>query len=239
MSRKTHRVLVIGVGSIGERHLRCFQATGRAELSLCEINPTLRRDVAERYGVEHACETLDAAMEDLPEAAVVAVPAHLHIAMSTRLARAGVHLLIEKPLSTAVDGMDELFETVRRQNLVAGLAYVLRMHPALSAMKQALDTGRFGKPVQLYGICGQHFPTFRPAYRETYYVDRATGGGAVQDAITHILNAGEWLVGPIDRLVAECDIIAFAPGEADTDRIDASLHGNALEIARSIVKEVA
>jgi len=64
-------------------------------------------------------------------------------------------------------------------------------------------SGRFGKPVEIVAVCGQHFPTYRPAYRETYYVDRATGGGAIQDALTHILNVGEWLVGPIERLVAD------------------------------------
>jgi predicted dehydrogenase len=52
-------------------------------------------------------------------------------------------------------------------------------------------------------VCGQHFPTYRPAYREIYYTDRATGGGAIQDALTHSMNAGQWLVGPVDRLVAD------------------------------------
>ena len=70
-----------------------------------------------------------------------------------------------------------------------------------AAMKAALDSGRFGRPVQLVAVCGQHFPTYRPAYREIYYRDRATGGGAIQDAITHVLNLGEWLIGPVDRLL--------------------------------------
>ena len=44
----SHRVLIVGVGSIGERHLRCFRATGRAEVSFVEINDELRRSVVER-----------------------------------------------------------------------------------------------------------------------------------------------------------------------------------------------
>jgi len=92
---------------------------------------------------------------------------------------------------------------VTERDLVAGVAYVLRHHPALRAMRSAIRGGRFGRPVQLTAVCGQHFPTFRPAYREIYYADRATGGGAIQDALTHLLNAGQWLVGPIDRLVAD------------------------------------
>jgi len=70
-------------------------------------------------------------------------------------------------------------------------------------MRRAIAEGRFGRPVVLVAVCGQHFPTYRPAFRSTYYNDHATGGGAIQDALTHVLNAGEWLVGPIDRLVAD------------------------------------
>ena len=57
-----YRVLVVGVGSIGLRHLRCFRSTGRAQLSICETNPTLRAQVAEEYGVEHSYADLDAAL---------------------------------------------------------------------------------------------------------------------------------------------------------------------------------
>jgi len=92
---------------------------------------------------------------------------------------------------------------VAERERVAGVAYVLRHHPALRAMREGIRGGRFGRPVELVALGGQHFPTFRPAYRETYYTDRATGGGAIQDALTHLLNAAGWLVGPIDRLAAD------------------------------------
>lgn len=198
-----HRVLVIGVGSIGERHLRCFQLTGRAELSLVEINEPLRKTVAERYGVSQAHADLEPALADPPDAAVIAAPAHLHIPLAARLAAAGVHLLIEKPLSTTFDGIAALQEVIRAKQLIASVAYVLRSHPCLIAMKQAIDSGRFGRPVQLVAVNGQHFPTYRPAYRDIYYKDRKTGGGAIQDALTHVVNAGEWLIGPVERLVAD------------------------------------
>ncbi len=202
MSQETE-VLVVGVGSIGERHLRCFQHTGRASVAVCEVNGELRRRIAETYGVARAYPNLDAALADRHTAAVICAPAHLHIPMAKRLAEAGIHLLIEKPLSTSLDGVEELRQAVARQNILAAVAYVQRAQPALEAMKQALDSGRFGRPVQLVVQCGQHFPTYRPAYREIYYKDRATGGGAIQDALTHMLNAAEWLVGPIDRVAAD------------------------------------
>jgi predicted dehydrogenase len=125
--------------------------------------------------------------------------------MALRAARAGVHLLIEKPLSISLDGVDELRREIAQRNLTVAVGFTIRAHPALGAMREAVASGRFGEPVQIVSTCGQNFPFFRPAYREIYYKDRATGGGAVQDALTHSVNSGEWLVGRIDRLVADLD----------------------------------
>jgi predicted dehydrogenase len=196
-------ILIIGVGSIGERHLRCFQATGRAAVSVCESNPALLKTVAERYGVTKTFNDLAAALREKPDSTVICTPAHLHIPMARAVAESGVHMLIEKPLSTTLEGLDLLRDEIAQRKLVAGVAYVYRAHPALTAMREAIRSGRFGEPVQLVATCGQHFPFYRPAYRDTYYKDRATGGGAVQDALTHVVNAGEWLLGPVTRLVAD------------------------------------
>jgi predicted dehydrogenase len=200
---KPYRVLVIGVGSIGHRHLRCFQATGRVTLSLCETNAALASEIAQKYGIGGVFSDLDAALVDQPDAAVIATPAHLHIPMAIKLASAGVHLLIEKPLSTSLNGVDTLQSLVQRNGIVAAVAYVLRAEPVLHEMRDAIVSGRFGRPLHVSVQCGAHFPTNRPAYRETYYTNRATGGGVLQDSTTHLLNAGQWLAGPIDRLVAD------------------------------------
>jgi predicted dehydrogenase len=198
-------ILVVGVGSIGERHLRCFGATGRAELSLCEVNAALRQTVAQRYGTKRVFSRLEEGLAERPDAVVICTPAHLHIPLAMEAARAGANLLIEKPLSTSLEGLTALRQEMARKRLAAAVAYVFRAHPSLAAMREAIRGGRFGEPVQIVAAFGQNFPFYRPAYRDTYYKDRATGGGAVQDALTHVLNAGEWLVGPITRLVADLD----------------------------------
>jgi predicted dehydrogenase len=203
MGQGLWRVLIVGVGSIGERHLRCFKATGRADVGFVEINEKLGRIVANRYGI-HACyPDLPSALRDQYDVAVIATPAPWHVPMATTLAEAGIHLLIEKPLSINLDGIERLQQLVHERNLVAAVAYVYRVHPCLAAMKDALAAGRFGKPVEIVAVSGQHFPTYRPAYREIYYADRAQGGGAIQDALTHLVNAGEWLVGPVTRVAVD------------------------------------
>ncbi len=198
------RILVIGGGSIGERHVRCFLNSGRADVSLCEINPTVLQRLSQEYALHGQYAELDQALADGDfDAAVVCTPAHLHVSLATRLVRDGLHTLIEKPLSTTLDGVDALVAAVRDANRISGVAYVYRAHPALAAMHHAIQEGEVGQPVQVVVTSGQHFPLYRPAYRETYYTDRATGGGAVQDALTHFINAVEWLVGPTTRVVAD------------------------------------
>jgi predicted dehydrogenase len=199
----SHRILVVGVGSIGERHLRCFQKTGRVDAGLCELNDSLRQTVAERYSVKAAYKSLDEALAGGWEAAVICTPAHLHIAQARQAVKAGLHLLIEKPLSTSLDGVADLIGEARAAHRKTAVAYVQRFNPTVVALRQVLQSGRFGEPVQLYFTSGQHFPTFRPAYRTIYYTKHATGGGAIQDALTHGINAAEWLVGPVQRLVAD------------------------------------
>jgi predicted dehydrogenase len=198
-----HRVLVIGTGSIGERHVRCLLRTGRATVGICEINEALRGQVASRYAIAESFSGLDDALRAKWDSAFVATPAHTHIPIAARLVSEGVHILVEKPLSTSLDGVEELIRLVRAKHRVAAVAYVYRSHPGFAAMREAVRSGRFGKPVEVVAMCGQHFPTYRPAYRQIYYTNRAHGGGAIQDAITHVLNAMEWVVGPIERLVAD------------------------------------
>ena len=90
-----HHVLVIGAGSIGERHVRCFLATGRARVSFAELREEPRAEVAQRYPAARAFDSLEAALDARPTAAVIATPAPLHVPQATQLAERGVQVLIE------------------------------------------------------------------------------------------------------------------------------------------------
>ena len=200
-----HNVLFLGLGSIGECHLRCFLETGRIESWVCETLDTRREEVVSRYKVSHVYPDFDAVFDKLPDIAVIAVPAHLHVSMATRLAEAGVHVFIEKPLSTSLEGVERLQRVIEDRQLRSAVLYTFRAGPALRAMRDAIRTGRFGRPIQLVCTSGQHFPHYRPAYRDIYYVDHETGGGAIQDAMTHMVNAAEWFLGPVQSLVTDAE----------------------------------
>ena len=198
-----HRILILGVGSIGERHVRCFLQTGRVEVGIVETHADLRHNIAKRYGIKQYYEKLDDALGEKWHSSVIATPAHTHLTLAQRLADAAISSFIEKPLDVSLDRLNALLTTVKTNNLIMGVAYIHRSHPALFAMRQAIVDGRFGQPLHIVATGGQHFPSHRPAYASTYYRDHVTGGGAIQDALTHIINAAEWLVGPITRLSAD------------------------------------
>jgi predicted dehydrogenase len=205
MSARRHRVVVVGAGSIGERHVRCFLSTGRADVAFVEPRSELRAEIAGRYSKARAFDSLESALEQPHDAAVIATPAPLHVAQATTFVNRGAHVLIEKPLGVNANGVDELAALAQKQKCTVAVAYVYRAHPVIAEMRAAIQENRFGRPVELVAVCGQHFPLYRPAFRETYYASHSSGGGAIQDALTHIINAGEWLVGPIDRVVSDAE----------------------------------
>ena len=202
-------ILVIGGGSIGERHARCLLNTSKANVSLCDTSADVLERLSAAYPLRQTFASLDAAWsqhEDAPfDGVVVCTPAHLHLQMAQDAVRRQVGVLIEKPLDVSLAAAEAFTKLAEEQGTPVGVAYVSRHHPALRAMRAALEEDRFGAPVQLTVQSGQHFPFYRPAYREIYYTDRATGGGAIQDALTHMLNAAEWLAGPIVHLVADAE----------------------------------
>jgi predicted dehydrogenase len=198
-----HSILIIGCGSIGERHLRCFQKTGRCKPGVCDANAALLQEVGARYGVP-TFPDLKSALNAQPwDALVICTPAHTHLAIAREGAAHGAALLIEKPLAVTLDEVDQTRTALAANGRFNAVAYVYHSFPWVAGARAFLQEGGLGKPLHASVVAGQHFPTFRPAYRQIYYTRHETGGGAIQDALTHLVNAMEWLIGPMTRVF--CD----------------------------------
>ena len=189
------RVLVVGGGSIGERHLRCFLHTGEASVSICESRPDHLEYLKETYDVDEACADFDAADLSSFDAAVICTPPNLHIPMALRAVDAGCHVLSEKPLSHSLDGVDELIERVESKGLVAGVAFVLRHLPSHAKIHELIRGGEIGEVKLALYKTGQQFSKFRPDYKGIYFASRAMGGGAINDSCSHTLNFLQWCLG--------------------------------------------
>ncbi len=203
-----HSIIIVGCGSIGERHLRCFLKTGRVRVTACDTDPELLQRVAAEYQVPVNSNWEEALVQGGFDAAVVCTPAHLHVPMALRAMECGLHTLIEKPLSQSYQGVNDLIGLRNRTGLQAAVAYVLHVHPLLAGARIFLRSGELGPVRHVTANSGQYFPGGRPAhavhYSQTYYRDRRTGGGAVQDVLTHTVNWVESVVGPADSVLCDC-----------------------------------
>lgn len=222
------RLLIIGVGSIGERHLRCFQSTGRCQLAFCEPLSDRRNEVAERYAVDGYESWEQALAAERFSAAVIASPAPWHISTAQDLTDRGIHLLIEKPLSLNIDGVFKLSDSIKRHETRVSVGFVYRALPALQQMRAVIRSGKLGRIVQVQVQSGQHFPFYRPAYRNIYYADAAQGGGLIQDMLPHFLNAVEWIAGPATKVVVDA-AHQVLPGVEVEDTVNVlSRHGDVM-----------
>jgi len=228
MTQQKHRLLIVGCGSIGERHLRCFQRTGRAEIAACDVHERLVERICETYKVVGFGDWMTALLTVHPDAMVVCTPSHLHVPIAVRALRHGAGVLIEKPLSTRLDDIPSLHKAIAESGRVAAVAYVYRLQPGLAALRDFLLSGSLGRPLQIVVAAGQHFPTFRPAYREIYYTRHETGGGAIQDALTHLVDAVQWLVGPATRVFCEAAHQSLAGVEVEDTVCVTARHGDVL-----------
>jgi predicted dehydrogenase len=95
------RILVVGGGSIGERHLRCFQRQAGIEVALCELNAERRSRIAREYSVRRSFADVSEAADLAWDAAIICTPANLHVDQAVTLLRNSPGLFIEKHLSSA------------------------------------------------------------------------------------------------------------------------------------------
>jgi predicted dehydrogenase len=199
-----HKVLIVGCGSIGERHLRCFVKTERCAVTACDSNEASLQRVAAAYGVPARRDWETALRDGRHSAVVVCTPAPLHVPIALAALQAGHHVLIEKPLSHTLAGVQELLHARDASGRQAAVAYVLHVSPLLAQARACAIDPACGPVLQATVFAGQPFHLLRPAYATTYYARRETGGGAVQDALTHSANWIESVLGPTESVLCDC-----------------------------------
>lgn len=213
------RVLVVGCGSIGKRHIGNLKKLGVAEIAAVDSREDRRAEVRERFGVTRLFPSLDEALQQPVDAAVICTPTSLHVPPALELARRGVHLMIEKPISHNLDGVDELLKICREKRLVCFVAYVMRFDPSLRKVKQLLDDRAVGQVLSVRSETSSYLPYWHPweDYRTFYMAKKSLGGGAILDE-SHSLDYVRWLLGEPERVSCLNDRISKL--EIDTDDIN-------------------
>jgi len=177
-------------------------------VAACDSNPALLKRVSETYGVPGHPDWEAALDKGGFEAVVICTPANWHIPMAIRALGRGLNVLSEKPLSNSLEGVDELLEAEKRSGRQVAVGYVMRVYPFLVQARAFILAGGIGPVREAWLHSGQPFHLLRPAnaqpYAQSYYRSRATGGGAIQDALTHPSNWLESVLGPTDAVYCDC-----------------------------------
>ena len=195
--------LVIGVGSIGERHLRNLLRIDGVRCSFAEVNPAARERVAAEYKVQASYADYREADLSGFDAVVICTPTNLHVPIASDVVSAGTHVLVEKPLAMSLDGIDALKRLRDEKNVVVSVAFTLRTYPRFREIKQLVDSAELGAVRVVNFYAGQYWPRMRKDYPPRYAQKRETGGGAIPDHLVHLVNCMEWMFGPPDEVSAK------------------------------------
>ena len=188
--------LIIGVGSIGERHLRNFLRIDGVRCSIAETNPATREIISVQYQVEQVFPDYREADLAGCDGVVICVPANLHVPIAADIVGQGIHVLTEKPLAMSLDGVNELKRLRDEKGVVVSVAFTYRSDPLIKEIKDLLASGRLGTTRAVHYYSGQYWPRMRKDYPPQYAQKRETGGGAIPDHLVHVINYLEWMFGP-------------------------------------------
>ena len=192
-----NRILIVGLGSIGTRHLR----TARKLFPDADLRVLRHLECVSIPEYDDGCfSSMEHAVDFLPQIAVIACPAPFHIGAAQHLAEAGVNLLIEKPLSSSIEGVAQLNETCQKQGTVLLTAYNLRFLPSLQCFRNLLLLDHaIGKVLSVRCEVGQYLPSWRPDtdYRQSVSARQELGGGVLLE-LSHELDYLRWIFGEVD-----------------------------------------
>lgn len=195
------RILIVGLGSIGKRHLRL----ARELFPQADIRVLRHQESTLIPEYSNGCfSDIGQAVEFAPHIAVIANPAPFHIASAQRLADAGVHLLIEKPIAACVDGVARLLDSVRERGTTLLTGYNLRFLPSLQKFRDLLQAKEIGNVWSVRCEIGQYLPSWRPDtdYRQNVSARHELGGGALLE-LSHEIDYLRWIFGEVRNVNAK------------------------------------
>jgi UDP-N-acetyl-2-amino-2-deoxyglucuronate dehydrogenase len=194
---------IIGTGMISKFHARAIGDVRGAKLVACYNRTAVK---AEKFAEEFGCKaygTLDKMLADPKVNAVTITTASgAHMEPAVAAARAGKHVIIEKPLEITLKRCDAIINECAKNGVKLSTVFQSRFHDSSLKLKHAVDAGRFGKMTlgdayvkwwrsQEYYDSG--------AWRGTWKLD---GGGALMNQAIHTVDLLMWLMGPVEKVQA-------------------------------------
>lgn len=204
-SMKSLRFALVGTGSIAVFHARAIELVEGAQLVAVHSRCA---ETGEKFAAEYDAEYVGdyqalLARDDI-DAIAITTPSGTHAELGIQAAKAGKHVLCEKPLDITPARIDALVEACRENGVQLGAIFQSRFGPGAQALKKAVEEGRFGQLAQ----CAAYVPWYRSAeyyasagWRGTWELD---GGGALMNQSIHAIDLLLWLAGDVKEVSARC-----------------------------------
>jgi len=196
------KYLFIGLGSIGQRHLKNLRAITQDTVLAYRTTTSNIDELNKKYDIKSYID-LEEAFDEKPDAVFVTNPTSLHMPMALKAAAHNCHIFVEKPISHNLDHIDELYSLMQKNNKICFTGFNFRFHPNLMKIKELLDEKKIGKVLFARIQVGQYLPDWHPDkdYRKEYSARKDLGGGVVLTLI-HEIDYIYWLFGEIDSVFA-------------------------------------
>jgi predicted dehydrogenase len=212
---KPLRVGVVGTGFIGETHVAAWAAEG-IHAVIHDIDAGRAAALADRHGARVA-ESLDELFGAV-DVVDVCTPTHLHAEVAIAAARAGRHVICEKPMARTLADAEAMLAAARDAGVRLFVAHVVRFFPEYVAARAAVLDGAIGEPAVLR-LTRASFRPRQPAGH--WFFDHAKSGGIVLDLMVHDLDYARWIAG--DVVAVHCRSASVAQPEAGVDHAVAIL----------------
>jgi len=194
---------LLGAGLVAPFHAKSIQsAEGGALAAVCDVNRERVDKLAAEFGAK-AYASLDEMLED-PDVDIVNVltPNHLHHGAVLQCARAGKHVLTEKPPAMSLKETDEMIAACKQAGVRFGCTVQCRVRQAIQAMKQAIEAGRFGRLLHADAYM-KWFRTSEYYHSDPWRSSRQSGAGVTVQHAFHYIDLLQYLIGPGAKVEAK------------------------------------
>src|SRR3954452_18670691 len=200
---------IVGCGMISNFHARAIADVRGTKLVACFDT---REPAAEKFAADNGCKAYTDLKKMLADPKVeivtIATPSGAHMEPAVAAARAGKHVIIEKPLEITLKRCDQIIDACEKAGVKCGAIFPSRFHDSSVKLKKAIEGGRFGRLT----LGDAYVKWFRTqayydsgAWRGTWALD---GGGALMNQAIHSVDLLTWLMGPVAEVTAHAALLA-------------------------------
>ena len=150
------RIVVVGAGSIGKRHIRLLREREGGQVEVVEPNPDVLASLQAEFGALVVHESFEAMLGTHPDIVWLASPTALHAVQSIAALNAGAHVFCEKPMAYTVEEAQNIREHVARSSRVFNVGFYLHFSTGLLLLKELIERGDVGSLLHIRAHVGSH-----------------------------------------------------------------------------------